>query len=131
MENIFNLGSDDRKGESCDDSSLIDFERMQDAAGYDEECLKELIDIYLDQTTEQFDRLNQAIQQNAPEDVRGIAHSAVGSSATCGMKSIVGPLRALEQMGRAGDLTNGESEFQRAVVELGRIRDVLMNYIKA
>lgn len=108
----------------------LDIERLQEFSDNDPATLKELITLYLTQTTEQLGKLREAVERgNAPE-VSRIAHSCVGSSSTCGMNHIVTPLRELEVRGRAGDLAGAALFCDQASVELERLRQHLEPYLK-
>ncbi|MBA2340143.1 MAG: PAS domain S-box protein [Pyrinomonadaceae bacterium] len=89
-----------------EDSPPVDMEQLQDVAGGDEELMQELVDIYLRQMSGDVERLKAAVEDNAPDVVRRIAHNSTGGSATCGMVSIVAPLRELERMGLEGQLSD-------------------------
>jgi HPt (histidine-containing phosphotransfer) domain-containing protein len=68
--------------------------------GTDPAGIKELIDLYITQTTSQLSELATAAQAAAHKDIERIAHKAAGASATCGMTAIVPILRELEKLGR-------------------------------
>jgi HPt (histidine-containing phosphotransfer) domain-containing protein len=87
--------------------------------------LRDLINLYLKQTSEQITQLLAAVKSGAAPDVRRLAHSCAGASATCGMRGIVPPLRELEREGDSGNLTHAP-ELARAVEqEFNRIRAFL------
>ncbi len=56
------------------------------------------------------------------KEVAQLAHRCVGPSANCGMNSILPPLRALEAMGRAGQLAGADVAIASANAEFRRIR---------
>jgi CheY-like chemotaxis protein/HPt (histidine-containing phosphotransfer) domain-containing protein len=74
----------------------VNIERLRDVSGDDEELMQELIDLYLEQMSKNIEKLKAAVEADKPEELMRIAHTAVGSSATCGMNAIVPPLRELE-----------------------------------
>jgi CheY-like chemotaxis protein/HPt (histidine-containing phosphotransfer) domain-containing protein len=79
-------------------SPPVDVERLLDVAGGDEELLQELVELYLDQTSDSIEQLSAAVATGDASSVKRLAHSCVGGSATCGMNAIVTPLRELESM---------------------------------
>jgi CheY-like chemotaxis protein/HPt (histidine-containing phosphotransfer) domain-containing protein len=82
------------------DSAPVDLERLTEMGGTDPAGIKELIDLYITQTTSQLAELATAAQAAANKDIERIAHKAAGASATCGMTAIVPILRQLERLGR-------------------------------
>ena len=77
----------------------VDMSRLLDFTDGDPENLRELVTLYLSQTEEQLDRLEAAVQAGAAQEVRRLAHSCAGASATCGMRRLVPLLRELERAG--------------------------------
>jgi signal transduction histidine kinase/HPt (histidine-containing phosphotransfer) domain-containing protein len=105
----------------------VDIERLAEMAGGDEAGIRELIDLYFAQTSNQFEQLRVAVQSNAFEEVERIAHKAAGASATCGMNAVVPALRELERQGREGRLVEAAMLVTHTVSELERIRTYLNN----
>jgi CheY-like chemotaxis protein/nitrogen-specific signal transduction histidine kinase len=103
----------------------VDMARMHDFTDGHPEELRELITLYLSQTAEQLNELGVAVRQGVPPDVRRVAHSCAGASATCGMRRIVPILRELEREGFEGKLVNATRLYQRAQEEFQAIRQFL------
>ena len=108
----------------------LDIDRLREFSNNDPATLKELITLYLTQTTEQLGKLRASIEGGNAHEVNRISHSCVGSSLTCGMNHIVTPLRELEVRGRAGDLVGAALLCDQAAVELERLRQHLDAYLK-
>ena len=70
-----------------------------------------------------------AVAAGATQDVRGVAHSCAGASATCGMRRLVPLLRDLERQGFEGKLTNAPELCQQATREFKTIRHFLESYL--
>jgi len=107
-----------------------DMERLMEFADNDPDTLKELVGLYLQQTTEQFEQLNAAIEVRDAKQVERLAHSACGSSSTCGMYRLIPHLRELETMGRKAQLVEPEKLFTQASLELECIRVFLEDFLK-
>jgi len=110
------------------EESPVEMDRLMDLGGGDQESLRELVDLYLKQTTEQITQLETAVRANQPEQVRHVAHSCAGASATLGMARLVPLLRELERQGKAGQLTNAEQLCADLAREFRRIQDFLVNH---
>ena len=107
---------------------LVDMDRLTELAGGGDDDLRELVDLYLKQTAEQIEKLDAAIKAGAATEVRRLAHSCVGASATCGMQTLVAPLRELELFGDRGDLSDAPRPLKVVVREFGRIQQFLAKY---
>jgi CheY-like chemotaxis protein/nitrogen-specific signal transduction histidine kinase/HPt (histidine-containing phosphotransfer) domain-containing protein len=103
----------------------VDMERLRDFTDGDANSLRELVALYLQQTGGQIEQLERAVAANQPPEVRRLAHSCAGASATCGMRRLVPLLRELERQGYEGRLTNAADLCQGVVREFARIREFL------
>jgi CheY-like chemotaxis protein len=92
----------------------VDFERLLEFAEGDMTNLQELVTLYLQQTTQQLNQLRAALAAGNAAEVRRVAHSCAGASATCGMRRITPMLRRMEARAEAGDL----SELPRLLAEI-------------
>jgi signal transduction histidine kinase/CheY-like chemotaxis protein/HPt (histidine-containing phosphotransfer) domain-containing protein len=108
----------------------VDMELFMELAGNNRQRLQELAAHYLRQTTEQLGKLRDAIATGTATDVKRIAHSAAGSSATCGMNRMVELLRELERMGNTGRLAEAPHAFARLQEEFTRTEQFLDAYLE-
>jgi CheY-like chemotaxis protein/HPt (histidine-containing phosphotransfer) domain-containing protein len=109
----------------------VDIECLTEAAGNDPEQLRELIELYLQNSSELMKDLEIAIQTGTSGEVETLAHKYVGASASCGMTAILGSLRELEQMGRSNELTGAAKSYACASQQLNRIRQFLTDYLQS
>ena len=100
----------------------IEMDRLNDLTDGNADSLRELVELYLRQTTQQFSQVEAAIAANKPEDVRRLAHSCAGASATLGMVRLVPLLRDLEKRGHSGTLAGVPAVFAAAQVEYKAIQ---------
>ena len=103
----------------------VDMARMRDLTDGNLDNLRELVEMYFNQTQKQFVQLREAIRDNKADAVRRVAHSCAGASATLGMTHLVPVLRQLEKLGASGTLTGVESICENAAAEFERIREFL------
>ncbi len=108
----------------------VDLVRMMDLTGGESEGLRELVDLYLEQTGEQINQIETAIRDNKPDDVRREAHSCGGASATLGMMRLGRILKELENQGKAKALTTAATLCTEAREELFRVREFLAIHFK-
>ena len=108
----------------------VDMERLLDFTNGNADDLRELINLYVRQTSEQVAQLQAAVQAESAVEVRRLAHSCAGASATCGMSGIVPMLRELERQGNDGKLTTARELSQQVSEEFNRIRAFLESYLQ-
>ena len=106
----------------------VDMERLMDLADGNPENLRELINLYFKQTARQLAQLEAAIRANKTGEVRHLAHSCAGASATLGMNRLVTMLRELERQGTDGALVNMEPLCADVAREFKRIKDFLARH---
>ncbi len=107
----------------------VDMSRLLDFTDGDPENLRELVTLYLSQTEEQLGQLQAAVEAGTPQEVRRLAHSCAGASATCGVRHLVPLLRELERQGSEGQLTSATQLSREAGEEFQRIRSYLEAYL--
>ena len=111
------------------DEPLLDMEVLKEMAETGLEGVVELIDLYRSQAKELMVELRKAITAGAAEDVNQIAHKLAGSSAVCGVKALIAPLRALEQKGKEGKLYQADRLFDQANLRLELCEKALTDYL--
>jgi len=88
--------------------------------GEDEpELFNDLIQSYLDSSTDLFAQLQAAIADQNPTQLQYAAHSLKSSSASLGAKRLADLCQQLEQQGKAGELNGAAEKVQQAVSEYG------------
>jgi len=107
----------------------VDMARLVDFTNGDQDNLRELATLYLDQTGEQVQQLEAAVRAGVAPEVRRLAHSCAGASATCGMRRLVPLLRELERQGLEGRLTNAAQLSHQVSEEFERIHQFLRAYL--
>jgi CheY-like chemotaxis protein len=107
----------------------VDMERLLDFTEGSIESLRELVTLYISQTSGQIEQLEAALQAGNAQEVRRLAHSAAGASATCGMRRLVPLLRDLEHRGFENRLDGARELHRRAAVEFEAIRAFLEHYL--
>ncbi|MEW6304148.1 MAG: response regulator [Verrucomicrobiota bacterium] len=112
-------------------ASPVDMERLNDFSSGDPDSLRELVDVYLQQTEGQLAKMRVALAANDARELERVAHSCAGASATCGMRDIVPHVRELERMGHDRNLTGGEVPLAKSETEFARIRTYLEEHLKS
>lgn len=107
----------------------VQMERLMDFTDGNPESLRELVTLYLCQTAEQLEQLHTALANRNPQEVRRLAHSCAGASATCGVRRFVSMMRELERQGFEGTLTAAPELFTQASQEFARVRAFLQDQL--
>jgi HPt (histidine-containing phosphotransfer) domain-containing protein len=103
----------------------VEMSRLINLVDGDIESLRELVELYFRQTSQQLVQLEAAARGNKADEVRHVAHSCAGASATLGMVRLVPLLRELEKQGAAGALTNAAQLCENAAREFKLIQNFL------
>jgi len=109
--------------------ALLDMGLLDEMAVIKGEGLRGLIDMYLTKADELLKDLQAAIEAGAAEDVKRLAHRLAGSSVVCGVTAMVQPLRALEQRGREGQLSDADQLLAQTAQRLEVCRRLLAEYL--
>jgi signal transduction histidine kinase/CheY-like chemotaxis protein len=103
----------------------VDIARLWDAANDDPEFVRELADLYLQQTTEQLGLLKQAVAQRNAAEIERLAHRCKGGSGSCGVNALAAMFLQMEKMGREGKLDDVDRIFAGVEREYARVTDFL------
>jgi len=103
----------------------VDLDRMRDLTDGNADGLRELVEMFMKQTHKQFDQIAEAIRNGNADNVRRVAHSCAGASATLGMTHLVPKLRALEKLGASGTLPDADKLCGEAMAEYNRVQEFL------
>jgi HPt (histidine-containing phosphotransfer) domain-containing protein len=112
------------------EAAPVDLSRLRDIADDDPKNVRELVDMYLAESGELMNTLRKAIHSGSATEAERVAHRLGGSSATCGMTSIVAPLRELERSGKAGVFPENERLLLEADRQHARICAFLYTFVR-
>lgn len=111
------------------DELPADLHQMHEAMGDEPEEFAEILNLYLETMTNNLERLAAAMQSGDHDEVERIAHNSAGTSATCGMRAMVGSLRELEVAGRQRRLADAPRRLAQAKIEFERIQAFLNEHV--
>jgi CheY-like chemotaxis protein len=103
----------------------VEMDRLNSLVDGDPDGLRELVELYLKQTTQQLAQLEAAVRASQADEVRRVAHSCAGASATLGMNRLVPMLRDLEKQGASGTLTTAAQVCENVAREYKLIQKFL------
>jgi len=102
-------------GDSVDRGSLLA------AFGGRMDLLKDVVDVFLEDAPSTLSRLKEALQNHDAAGVTSAAHALKGSVGLFSQGEAYECARRLEQLGRSGDLTDGESVLKELVVSVSKL----------
>jgi HPt (histidine-containing phosphotransfer) domain-containing protein len=85
------------------------------------DLLKDVVGVFLEDAPAILTRLKEALHNNNAADVTSAAHALKGSVGLFSQGEAYECARRLEQLGRSGDLTNGESILKELVVGVSKV----------
>ncbi len=123
IDNLFSATNDEQKTEPFVESGdgVADREALLERTGGDMDLLRELVEIFVDDSLLLVDRIRQAVVQKDADELEKAAHGLKGSVLNFGAKSVAAIAQALETMGRNRDLTQAQNvvaELERQVQKL-------------
>jgi len=116
--------------ESSSSEPPVEMDRLNDLTDSNVDSIRELVELFLKQTVQQLAQLEAAVRANKADDVRRVAHSCAGASATLGMTRFVPFLRELEKQGASGTLTNAAEVYESAAREFKNIQQFVVIQLK-
>jgi two-component system, sensor histidine kinase and response regulator len=112
------------------ETPLVDLDRLRDVNDDDPERIRRLVNIYLTQAIPLLEALQAAIETNSGDALAQAAHKLVGSSISCGVQAFTEPLRELERLGQANDLTGAAVLFDQVRRSFSRVRISLNQFLQ-
>jgi len=103
------------------------FDRAQadEATGGDDELLKEIVAIFLEDCPGMVEALGQAIDAEDAEAARRAAHTLKGSVSVLGAKALAAAAKEAEDQARTGDIEAAATAFAAVEDETKRLLPVL------
>jgi CheY-like chemotaxis protein len=120
---------EDRPNLPAESTDPVNLERLLEFSDGDMEGLREMAALYLTQTAQQLEQLEAAALIGSADEVRRLAHSSAGASATCGVRLLVPVLRELERQGSEKNLANSAALVQQAHQEFECVREFLEKHV--
>ncbi len=111
------------------DDCPVEMDRLLDFTDGNPDSLRELVVLYLDQTRGQISQMKVAVEAGNSQELRRLAHSCAGASATCGMRRLVPLLRQLERQGHEGQLAGAAAICNQVGREFETVRKFLDAYL--
>jgi len=93
--------------------------------GGDRELLAEISRLFVDDAPRHLEKIRQALDARDGESLRRAAHGLKGAAANFDADRVVSAARALEEMGRAGEMDAADAAWQSLALEMERLISIL------
>jgi HPt (histidine-containing phosphotransfer) domain-containing protein len=90
---------------------MLDITVALERVGGDEELLKEVAQLFLEDYPQSVEAIEQALAKGDARGVERAAHTLKGAAANFGVPPVVDAACAMEQSGRRGDLSGAPASF--------------------
>ncbi len=104
---------------------VFDLEEMLSRTGGDEELLRELVDLFLEEYAGLLLEIEEAIAHSNSQGLEFAAHTLRGSVGNLGAKSAYNAAKNLEMIGREGNLSGATEAYAVLRIELERLQPAL------
>jgi len=104
-----------------DDQPIFDYDALLALAGGDEELLREIVGMFLEECPTMLEQIDEAIAACDPEGLMQAAHALKGVVANFAVPAAEEAARVLEHMGSEGDMGRAEGVQATLVAELDRL----------
>jgi len=108
-----------------------DFDFWRDLAGGDDDCARDLLTLYLGDTSTQISLMISGLAAGSADQVGRAAHTCAGSSSTCGVDALADLCRRLEQQARDNRLDDLSDTLPLLVVTFDQVHARLTRTIAA
>ena len=107
--------------------SPIDLSSVMERIGGDESFLKELLNLYIEDFSEKFEELKEAIDQQNFETIQKLGHTLKGSSANLSLPSLQEAFFEMEKAGREKNIAMAQQTLSLLDSEFQRLKEFLNN----
>ncbi len=129
IDNLFSMTKGDEGQEPCTGpgEGITQREDLFERVAGDVSLLRELVELFMDDSLRLVDRIRQAVTRKDADDLEKAAHALKGSVLNFEAKTVADIAQALETMGRNRDLT----QAQNVVAELEKQIEAMRAELKA
>ena len=109
----------------------VDLNRLSEITMGDPELETELIVTFLADTAQRIKELAEVLASGDAGSVGRTAHAIKGSAANMGATELQALARALEDLGKSGDISNAQPTYNSLKTEAERVKEYLSGYMHA
>jgi HPt (histidine-containing phosphotransfer) domain-containing protein len=105
-----------------DEATVLDWRQLRDITLDDDDLIREVLAVLLDDTAKQVALLDHAIRDHDPQTTMRLAHYCKGACANIGANALTAVLQRLEQQAALHSFTDCATSLQSLTQELERLR---------
>jgi two-component system sensor kinase len=130
MIDAMTLPSNAEQG-SVQAESIMDWNAALEQIGGSEDLLRELMELFVEESGKLMPALRQAVEQRNMAEVRRLAHTIKGAATHFTAHSVVAAALRLETMGRDGDLAGADEAYARLEREVEQLKQALADFAQS
>ncbi len=115
---------------SHSESPPFNYERALEELNGNKERLENILSRFLERLTPQLETIRNALKNGESETVRKEAHTIKGGALTLTAKSLADQALQMENLGRSGNLKNGQEILDNIISEKQRLENYFITAIK-
>ena len=112
-----------------ENSSLFDFERLKKVSAGDFDFEKDLLSSYLEDITEKFEQISNAVEEKNTDTIINLAHTIKGASYSVGAQRIGDEAFGIEVSGKSNDLQSIEDRLLKLRVAIEATKKILNEFL--
>lgn len=106
---------------------LIDKEGGIRRVGGDADLYQELMEMFFDQSNQQIEELNDAIEKKETQSIKHLAHSIKGAASNLGVLLVQESAHVLEKNGNENKMNEALQNFNKLKQDLIRVKEIWEN----
>jgi CheY-like chemotaxis protein len=106
-------------------SPSVDLRRLEEVSSGDKVVFREIASLFLREAAAQIASMQDALNVRDARELRRLAHSTAGASATCGANTLRRLLRELETDGARSELAHAPTLLEKIAAEFDQVRKEL------
>ncbi len=106
---------------------LVDKDGALIRVGGDEDIYNELMDLFLENSSDQIKELQEAVRKRESEEIKRLAHSIKGAAANLGILHVQKSANELEMIGAENRIQEAPKSLNGLIKELDRFKDFWIN----
>lgn len=114
---------------SSDVTEPLDLDRIREASDGDSEFMRQLVEVYLDDTAMRLRALQAAVESGDVTAMRKNAHQLKGSSANIGATALCELARQIERLGQSNNVAGAAELVAELRRELARLQQTFAGII--
>jgi HPt (histidine-containing phosphotransfer) domain-containing protein len=111
-------------------SDVLDFDELLDRLGGDRELLRDIIQLFLEDTPPRLTALRHAVAAGDARAIRAEAHALKGSAGNMSAHRLVEAAATLEDIGTREDLTKAAPAWARLEADALQLLDALQRFTR-